>query len=122
MNGINASSDAVWEKLETAPNKFTACSLSSWRPCKCVLITPQSIPSGIYTWRNAMFLAIPDASQEQISSKAMTERERAHRFSASSIDELNGHRKTRYGSTKNFVLLLAGLAALLLLLYLQIVW
>ena len=51
----------------------------------------------------------------------MTESERAHRFSASSIDELNGLRKTRYGSTKNFALLLAGLAALLLLLYLQIV-
>ena len=27
-----------------------------------VFITPQSIPSGIYTWRNAMFLAIPGAS------------------------------------------------------------
>jgi hypothetical protein len=25
------------------------------------LITPQSIPSRIYTWRDAMFLAIPDA-------------------------------------------------------------
>jgi hypothetical protein len=35
MNGINANSDAVSEKLETAPNKFTACSLSSCRPCKC---------------------------------------------------------------------------------------
>jgi len=53
----------------------------------------------------------------------MTESEKnAHRFSAAAIDELNGHRKTRYGSTKNFVLLLAGLAAQLLLLYLQIVW
>jgi hypothetical protein len=50
----------------------------------------------------------------------MTENEKAHRFSASSIDELNGHRETR--STKNFALLLAGLAALLLLLYVQIVW
>ena len=30
----------------------------------------------------------------------MTESEKAHRFSASSIDELNGHRKTRYGSTE----------------------
>jgi hypothetical protein len=28
---------------------------------KAVLIMPQSIPSGIYTSRNAMFLAIPDA-------------------------------------------------------------
>jgi hypothetical protein len=52
----------------------------------------------------------------------MRESEKAHRFSASLIDELNGHRKTRYGSTKNFAFLLAGLAALLLLLYLQIVW
>jgi hypothetical protein len=52
----------------------------------------------------------------------MTENEKAHRFSASSIDELNGHPETRYGSTKNFALLLAGLAALLLLLYVQIVW
>ena len=26
MNGINANSDAVSEKLKTAPNKFTACS------------------------------------------------------------------------------------------------
>ena len=52
----------------------------------------------------------------------MTESERAHRFSASSIDELNGHNNTRYGSKKNFALLLAGLAALVLLLYLQIVW
>ena len=30
----------------------------------------------------------------------MTESEKAHRFSASSIDELNRHRKTRYGSTE----------------------
>ena len=60
MNGINANSDAVSEKLETAPDKFTACSLSSCRPY-ADLITPQSIPSRIYTWRNAMFLAIPDA-------------------------------------------------------------
>jgi hypothetical protein len=52
----------------------------------------------------------------------MTESEKAHRFSATSIDELNGHGKTLYGSTKNFAFLLAGLAALLLLLYLQIVW
>ena len=37
----------------------------------------------------------------------MTENERAHRFNASSIDELNGHRETWYGSTKNFALLLA---------------
>jgi hypothetical protein len=35
MNGINANSNAVSEKLETATNKFTACSLSSCRPCKC---------------------------------------------------------------------------------------
>ena len=35
MNGNNVNSDAVSEKPETAPNKFTACSLSSCRPCKC---------------------------------------------------------------------------------------
>jgi hypothetical protein len=61
MKGIDANSDAVSEKLETAPNKFTACSLSSCRPVNAVFITPQSIPSGIYTWRNSMLLAIPDA-------------------------------------------------------------
>jgi hypothetical protein len=35
MNGNNVNSDAVSEKLETAPNEFTARSLSLCRPYKC---------------------------------------------------------------------------------------
>jgi hypothetical protein len=48
--------------------------------------------------------------------------EKAYRFSASAIDELNSHRRTPRVSTKDFALLMAGLTALLLLLYVQIVW
>ena len=35
MNGNNVNSDAVSEKLETAPSEFTARSLSLCRPYKC---------------------------------------------------------------------------------------
>jgi hypothetical protein len=49
MNGTIANSDAVLEKLETAPNKFTAPSLSSCRPCKCRLYNAAVYPiSNLY--------------------------------------------------------------------------
>jgi hypothetical protein len=47
--------------------------------------------------------------------------EKAYRFSASAIDELNKHRGTQRLSKRQFALLMAGLVALLLLLYVQIV-
>jgi hypothetical protein len=48
--------------------------------------------------------------------------EKAYRFSASAIDELNSHPRTARVPTKYFALLMVGLTTLLLLLYLQIVW
>jgi hypothetical protein len=51
---------------------------------------------------------------------AMTEN--GYRFSASAINELNKRPDAQNLSAKQFALLIAGLAALLLLLYLQIVW
>ena len=48
--------------------------------------------------------------------------ERAYGFSTSAIDELNKHRGGRRLSARQFSLLMAGLVALLLLLYVQIVW
>jgi hypothetical protein len=48
--------------------------------------------------------------------------EKAYRFSASAIDELNSHSRTPRVSMKDFALLMVALTALLLLLYLQIVW
>jgi hypothetical protein len=48
--------------------------------------------------------------------------EKAYRFSASAIDELNKHRGAQRQSKRQFALLMAGLVALLLLLYVQIVW
>jgi hypothetical protein len=45
-----------------------------------------------------------------------------YRFSASAIDELNRHPDTQRLPTKTFALLIAGLAGLLFLFYLQIVW
>ena len=47
--------------------------------------------------------------------------EKAYRFSASANDELS-HPRTPRVPTKHFALLMVGLTALLLLLYLQIVW
>ena len=49
-------------------------------------------------------------------------REKAYRFSASAIDELNSHLRTPRVPREHFALLMVGLTALLLLLYLQIVW
>ena len=48
--------------------------------------------------------------------------EKAYRFSASAIDELNKHLGFQRLPAGQFALLMAGLAALLLLLYVQIVW
>jgi hypothetical protein len=48
--------------------------------------------------------------------------EKAFRFSKSAIDELNKHADTRHVSAKQFVLLLVGLAVVLVLLYVQIIW
>ena len=48
--------------------------------------------------------------------------EKAYRFSASAIDKLNKHRGAQRLSKRQFALLMAGLVALLLLLYVQIVW
>ena len=47
--------------------------------------------------------------------------EKACRFSASVINKLNKHRGTQRLSKRQFALLMAGLVALLLLLYVQIV-
>ena len=57
---------------------------------------------------------------KQIGKAAMSEK--AYRFSASAIDELNGHPRTPRVPTKDFAKLMVGLTALLLLLYLQIAW
>jgi hypothetical protein len=48
--------------------------------------------------------------------------EKAYRFNTSAIDELNKHPGTQRPPTRQFALLIVGLAALLLLLYVQIVW
>ena len=48
--------------------------------------------------------------------------EKAYGFSPSAIDELNKHAGSHRLSAKQFALLMAGLVALLLLLYVQIVW
>jgi hypothetical protein len=50
----------------------------------------------------------------------MTQKE--HRFSASAIRELNRHPWDRRLPVRQFALLMVGLGALLLLLYVQIVW
>jgi hypothetical protein len=59
-------------------------------------------------------------SPRRIRKSAMTEK--AYRFSASAIDELNKHRGLQRLPARQFALLMAGLVALLLLLYVQIVW
>lgn len=48
--------------------------------------------------------------------------EKTYRFSPSAIDELNKPPGSQRLSAKQFALLMAGLVALLLLLYVQIVW
>ena len=48
--------------------------------------------------------------------------ERAYGFSTSAIDELNKHPNTHRLPARQFALLMAGFAALLLLVYVQIVW
>ena len=48
--------------------------------------------------------------------------EKAYGFSTSAIDELNKQPGTHRLPTRQFGLLMAGLAALLLLLYVQIIW
>jgi hypothetical protein len=48
--------------------------------------------------------------------------EKAYRFSASAIDELNEQRRAQRLTAGHFALLMVGLGALLLLLYMQIVW
>lgn len=48
--------------------------------------------------------------------------EQPYRFGKSAIDELNGRPRARRVPTKDFALLMAGLIALLVLLYVQIVW
>jgi hypothetical protein len=67
-----------------------------------------------------MFGVILDARLATDTRTTMAEK--AFGFSASAIDELNRHPSTRHLSTKQFALLLVGLAAVLLLLYAQIVW
>jgi len=51
---------------------------------------------------------------------AMTEK--VHHFSVSATDELNNDRGVQRLPPKHFVLLMIGLVALLLLLYVQIIW
>ncbi len=48
--------------------------------------------------------------------------EKTYRFGASVTDELNGYPSTQRLPTKQFALLMVGLAVLLFLLYAQIVW
>jgi hypothetical protein len=48
--------------------------------------------------------------------------EKAYGFSSSAIDELNRHRRGERPPARQFALLMVGLAAVILLLYLQIVW
>jgi hypothetical protein len=48
--------------------------------------------------------------------------EKAYRFNPSAIDELNSHPPTPGVPAKDFALLMVGLTALLLLLYLEIAW
>ena len=48
--------------------------------------------------------------------------ENEHRFGVSAIGELNGHRRARSETTKNFALLMTGLFILTALLYVQIIW
>jgi hypothetical protein len=48
--------------------------------------------------------------------------EKAYGFSTSATDELNEQPGTQHLPARQFALLMAGLAALLLLLYVQIVW
>ena len=48
--------------------------------------------------------------------------EKAYGFSASAIDELNSHPDTKHLPTRQFALLMLGLLALVVLLYVQIVW
>ena len=74
--------------------------------------------SNLYA-RRCIFPAI-EPQLERIRRAAMTEK--AYRFSASAIDELNKHRGAQRLSKRQFALLMAGLVALLLLLYVQIVW
>jgi hypothetical protein len=74
--------------------------------------------SNLYA-RRCIFHAV-ECQLETIRRGAMTEK--AYRFGASAIDELNKHRGGQRLSSRQFSLLMAGLVALLLLLYLQIVW
>ena len=48
--------------------------------------------------------------------------EKVYHFSASAIDELNKDRGVQRLPARQFVLLMIGLVALLLLLYVQIIW
>jgi hypothetical protein len=48
--------------------------------------------------------------------------EKVHHFSVSATDELNNDRGVQRLPPKHFVLLMIGLVALLLLLYVQIIW
>jgi hypothetical protein len=48
--------------------------------------------------------------------------EKVYHFSASAIDELNKDRGIQRLPPKHFILLMIGLFALLLLLYVQIIW
>jgi len=66
-------------------------------------------------WRSSR-----EQTREQIRKAAMIEK--AYGFSPSAIDELNKHAGSHRLSAKQFALLMAGLVALLLLLYVQIVW
>jgi hypothetical protein len=57
---------------------------------------------------------------ERVRRGAMTEK--AYRFSKSAIKELNGGPGSPRLGPRQFALLMLGLGALMLLLYLQIVW
>jgi hypothetical protein len=49
-------------------------------------------------------------------------RDKLYRFGASAIDELNKDRTVQRPKARQFALLMAGLVAVMLLLYMQIVW
>ena len=67
-----------------------------------------------------MFFGLPALLSAQIRRAAMTEK--AYGFSSSAIDELNRQPGTKRLPTTQFALMLVTLAALLLLLYVQIIW
>jgi hypothetical protein len=49
-------------------------------------------------------------------------REKSYRFGASAVDELNKDRTVQRPTARQFAWLMAGLVAVMLLLYIQIVW